>query len=364
MHRTLICLAILLCALPLAAQRKTENVILVTTDGLRWQDLFRGMDPILESRKDASMDKADDIRNRFDGAGPEERRRKLMPFVWETIAKEGVLLGNRDKGSKVSLRNKRLFSYPGYAELMTGRPQDDVITSNDLRPSPAKTVLEVVKDELNLKKKEVALFGSWHVFRGIGASRSDSVVLNAGRQAFDFPGSSERLEELGQAQFAALTPWGETRHDYLTFEIALEYMRLNQPRMLYIAFDETDDWAHANRYDRTLQMANYVDSALVKLWRFVESDSFYRGKTTLIVGTDHGRGSKPGDWDGHGEKIPEAEAIWIAAIGPDTMARGEAANTSSFTQSDIAPTILELLGIAPAKLGEGIGQPIPLITGR
>jgi len=32
---------VLLCAIPLPAQRRTENVVLLVTDGLRWQEAFR-----------------------------------------------------------------------------------------------------------------------------------------------------------------------------------------------------------------------------------------------------------------------------------------------------------------------------------
>lgn len=142
MIRLLFCLLFLLPTL--VAQ--DHNVILVSVDGLRWQDLFRGVDPNLIRSDEAGMKGAAAVRERF-GGEPEESRRKLFPFLWGTVAREGLLYGNRDKGSVAKINNTRRFSYPGYAELLTGRPHDDVITSNDLRPSPAATVLEVAKRE-------------------------------------------------------------------------------------------------------------------------------------------------------------------------------------------------------------------------
>lgn len=359
-----LCLLVLLLATAAAAQLKTENVVLVTADGIRWQDVFRGMDPTLERRKDAGMEEADALRSRFGGKTAETRRAKLMPFLWNVVADKGVVLGNRDAGSEVNLRNQMRFSYPGYAELLTGRPHDDVIQSNDLRPSPAPTVLEIVQRELGLDRTEVALFGSWHVFRGIGAGRSGRVLINAGRQALDFPGASPRLEELNRAQFEALTGWGEVRHDFFTFEMALEYMRQARPRLLYIALDETDDWAHAKRYDRTLEMIHATDSFLERLWSAIQSSPQYADKTTLIVAVDHGRGSTPETWGSHGKKLPEAEGVWLAAIGPDTKPHGAVSGVTGITQSDVAPTILRLMDVDPAKLGPEAGKPIQLVLGQ
>ena len=42
----LVCLVVVLLG-NLHAQSKIENVILITTDGLRWQEVFQGMDPVL-----------------------------------------------------------------------------------------------------------------------------------------------------------------------------------------------------------------------------------------------------------------------------------------------------------------------------
>lgn len=358
---------VLLIALLFAgvAAAQNENVVLVTADGLRWQDLFRGMDPELAFREDAGMKDADDLRRRLGGKTAEERRKKLMPFLWTTVAEQGVFLGNRDKGSKVYVRNRHRFSYPGYSEILVGRPQDDAIDSNDLRPNPSPTVLQIARRELDLERNDVALFASWHVFSGIGSSRADEVLINAGRAGVDLPAASSRLDDLNRAQFDALTPFGLVRHDYFTFELALETMQLLRPRLLYIALDETDDWAHNGRYDRTLEMIAYLDRGLERLWKAFQADPFYRGKTTLIVTTDHGRGDTPADWGKHGAKVDGAEAIWIAALGPHVEPLGETGEDAPVhTQSDIAPTILRLLGVEPEKLGPGVGEPIELITGR
>ncbi|MCP5117451.1 MAG: hypothetical protein GY953_42040, partial [bacterium] len=240
----------------LPAQQRAHHLILGTADGLRWQEVFRGADPQLVHREDAGMKNAAEVRQRFSS------RSQLMPFLWSTIAREGVIHGNRDRNSEVTLRNRHRFSYPGYSEILTGRPQDDIIDSNDSRPNPSDTVLEILRAEWDLPPTKVALFGSWSVFTGIGAHAPDSIFINAGFQELELPDASPRLSALSEQQFELLTPWRTVRHDYITIEMALEYLRTVQPRVLYVALGETDDWAHDHRYDRYLEAANYFDQCL------------------------------------------------------------------------------------------------------
>ena len=176
---------------------------------------------------------------------------------------------------------------------------------------------------------------------------------------------SERLEQLSRLQFETLTPWRNVRHDYVTFEMAIEYLKTVKPRVLYIALGETDNWAHDRRYDRVLDSAGYFDACLKRLWEVLQTEPDYRGRTTLLVATDHGRGSTPHDWHKHGAEVEGAERVWIAAVGgPDTRARGEAHNAPVVTQSDIAPTMLELAGVDHHQLIAVEGAPIDWIIGQ
>jgi hypothetical protein len=93
-----------------------------------------------------------------------------------------------------------------------------------------------------------------------------------------------------------------------------------------------------------LRSAHAVDSYLRELWSTLQSMPEYRGTTTMIVTTDHGRGSTGTAWRDHGERVDGAENVWIAAIGPDTPAKGERANVERVTQSQIAGTVAALLG--------------------
>lgn len=350
-------------AAPGAEKRATRNLVLVTADGLRWQDVFRGIDPALMNEKEAGMEEAGELRKQLWADTPEERRRRLMPFFWSEIARNGAILGNRDAGSDMKVSNGIRVSYPGYSEILTGRAQDDLVHGNDPIQNPSETILEFLRRKWNLPKEKAALIGSWEIFQKIGEHVPGSVFINAGFQKLDGGRHSSRLRELGGMQFDLLTAWSSVRHDFITFEMAREYLRTRKPRAIHIALGETDDWAHDKRYDLMLKTASYFDRCLSELWKLLQSEGYYRGKTTLIVTSDHGRGSTLADWTSHGAKVEGAEFIWAAFLGPDTPASGEVRNADTYYQRDIAPTMLELAGIDFSEMDGVLGKPIPIAIG-
>ena len=70
----------------------------------------------------------------------------------------------------------------------------------------------------------------------------------------------------------------------------------------------------------------------------------YRGTTTFIITTDHGRGSGLTDWKEHGIEQKGSENVWIAVIGPDTPALGERARVEPVAQAQIAATVAAFMG--------------------
>ena len=68
----------------LNAQHKTENVVIVTLDGMRWQEVFGGADSALMNNKNYTKDNAG-IAKKVWADDIKERRKKLFPFLWTTI---------------------------------------------------------------------------------------------------------------------------------------------------------------------------------------------------------------------------------------------------------------------------------------
>ncbi|WP_437206733.1 alkaline phosphatase family protein [Planctomicrobium sp. SH664] len=321
---------------------KTENVFLITTDGLRWQEVFTGAEKDLMNKKHGGVVAAKELEDRYWRESPEERREALLPFFWGKIAREGQLFGNRNAGSEAQITNEMKFSYPGYNELLTGYA-DPLITSNDKVPNRNFTVLEWLHRQPEFDGK-VAAFSAWDVV---------PFIINRERCNFPVMGGWEPLpEEQPNARQQLLNdliadttrPHRAEVIDSFLYQAAREHLLRHQPRVMMIGFLETDAWGHAGRYDNLLNSAHAVDTYIERLWNLCQSLDQYRDKTTFIITTDHGRGTGLVDWKNHGKQIERAEEMWMAFLGPDTPPLGERQNCQRVTQNQIAATLAAFLG--------------------
>src|SRR4051812_47834848 len=357
-------IAAALCIMVGAQGRKTERVVLVTLDGARWQDVFTGLDDALlreVTAKDVDVTTTAAYR-RFWAPSPAARREKLMPFLWRTVARDGVLAGDRTRGSVVAVANAHRFSYPGYSEILTGQAHDDVIKSNDAIRNPFPSVLQFVRRKLQLPAAKVATFASWGVFSSIVESTPGDTMVNAGLQAYDSP--SAAVKALSDLQHEAPVPWENIRHDAFTFAFAMDYVTREQPVVLVIGFDEMDDWAHDGKYDLVLDALHRADRDLERLWTALQNDPAYRDRTTLIVTADHGRGRTGDAWRRHGASVDGADEVWLALLSPDIAPRGEWTPPAPLFQNQIAATIAALLGLDYQEQNPDAGAPLPLLAGQ
>jgi hypothetical protein len=332
--------------LAIQAQEKTETkkpkVILITLDGLRWQELFTGADAKLIANKEYVEDTLE-LKKHFWRATPDERRKALMPFFWNEVVRMGQIHGNRNLGSNVNLTNSMWFSYPGYNEILSGVADDKRIMSNAKINNPNKTVLEKINDKPEYKDK-VAAFGSWDVFPYIINEERSGIPVNAGFETAKSKIISEREVFLNYLQSKVPSPWGSVRFDAFTSNYALEYMKKEHPELVYISYGETDDFAHDGKYDAYLKSAHTADALIEELWSFTQGDPFYKDNTVFIISTDHGRGTQPiKTWKSHGSDIVGADQVWLIAFGKDVDTLGEIASKEQLYSNQIAPTILHLL---------------------
>jgi len=350
--------ALLACGGGVAAAAETENVVLITLDGLRTQEMFGGLDlEILRSVAGDEPVESHPAYRRYWAATAAEGREKLLPFFWGTLMKHhGSIAGNRALGSAVKLTNRRWFSYPGYSEILTGQAHDEVIDSNDALQNPYPTVLEFAKQQLGLDAAQVAVFGSWDRFNWIAEHEPGSVTINAGAEAYEH--EDPVVQATSRLQFEVPEVMHDSRFDAFTFRLALAHLKTHRPRVLYVAFGETDEWAHARDYGQTLDSAARTDSFLRELWEFLESDEQYRGRTSILLTTDHGRGITPDDWSDHGSRVAEAEYVWLAFVTPGSGPRGEWANAETLYSNQIAATLARLLGLDYARQNPQAGAPV------
>lgn len=331
-------------ATPAEAQKKnkTENVILILIDGYRWQELFHGADyNLLSDRKFNSNDST----VRFDKYWDDnlaERRKKLMPFTWNFIAQHGQLYGNRDFGNFVNVKNPYWISYPGRAEVLSGFV-DSAINSNSYPTNTNMNILEFLNRQKNYQS-QVVTFACWGATGRCLNKENSKMLINV-------PWENISGDHLTQPEilandiqhFAPKTFGEEERLDFEVYALAKSYIQARHPKVVYIDFGDTDEYAHDGKYENYLDDIHHLDEMIENLWNMMQRDKFYEGKTTFLIVPDHGRGVGNG-WTDHGRDVQHSNETWFMAVGPDTPASGEVKNHEQIYEDQFAQTIASLLG--------------------
>jgi Type I phosphodiesterase / nucleotide pyrophosphatase len=342
---------------------RTRNVVLIVSDGLRWQEIFTGADPTLLNESHGGIwDKEQDLRREFWRDDPLERRRALFPFLWNTVAVRGQIFGNQAQGSVARVTNGLAFSYPGYNEMLTGHP-DPKIDSNEFGPNPNISVFEWLNTLPELHGK-VSVFATWAVFKDIFNVARSHLPLQVG---WDPPYQGELSERQALLNRLYQTTTRLDDEDvYNAFQQVplLDSFAKQQPQVLFVGYGETDNWAHAGRYDLVLHSAHLFDRFVGELWERLQALPAYRDRTTFIITTDHGRGSGPTEWKEHGIEQKGSENIWIAVLGPDTPSLGERRHIDEVHQAQIAATVAALLGKDFRQAVPAAAPPIGAVLGR
>ncbi|WP_128547369.1 alkaline phosphatase family protein [Larkinella soli] len=331
----------MLLSLPTLAQQPAQNLILITLDGVRWQEVFNGADSTLLFDPVFSRDTAA-ARKQFWAPTPEARRQLLLPFLWNMTAKEGQLYGNRQRGSRVNVSNPFWFSYPGYNEILSGYA-DERINSNDKKDNPNTTVLEFLNNQPAYRGK-VAVFSSWDVIEAAVNEEKTGIPASSANEPTHPVSAVDSL----LSDMTSLVPneFGNgVRSDYLTYFSARSYLKRQKPKVLFLSYDEPDDLAHAGRYHDHLRQLRMIDTWMADLWKLIQSMPEYAGKTAILVTTDHGRGHTPkARWKDHGTKTPDSYQMWLAAFGAGVAPTGEQSGGPVLYQNQVAATMAKLLG--------------------
>ncbi len=337
---------------------KKPNVVLITMDGVRLQEFFTGADPKLIANKSYVKDTLRTI-SKYWKETPEQRREALFPFIWKTIATQGQVYGNRKLGSKMNLTNKYYISAPGYSEILCGFADDKRVNSNAKKNNPNKTVLEHINDTKGYKGR-VCAFTTWDVFPYIINEQRSGILVNSALEHVKGSNLSENQKLLNKLQDKVPIDWnGSARYNAFTVYQALEHIKKNKPKLIFIGLDETDEFGHSGDYDKYLDAAKNADNLIEEVWNTLQGMSFYKNNTTLIITTDHGRGVEPlKSWMWHGKNIENVDQVWMALIGPKVKPLGELKQGQVYT-NQIAATIAKIMQV-PFN-GDKIGKPIKTI---
>ncbi len=115
------------------------------------------------------------------------------------------------------------------------------------------------------------------------------------------------------------------------------------PRLMIVNFKQPDAAGHTNDSAAYLQGIVDTDNYIYQIWNQIQSDDFYKDRTTLIVTNDHGRHTA-GHLDGfvsHGDECDGCKHIEFLGLGPDF--KQNFVCSQSYEQIDIASTVAELM---------------------
>jgi hypothetical protein len=350
--------ALLFLLSPSHAQKehRTKNVVVILIDGYRWQELFKGADfNLLNSKKYNAGDSLQRMK-KFWSDDLNERRKKLMPFTWNYIAKHGQLYGNRVLGNNVNVMNPYWFSYPGRAEILSGFV-DTAINSNEYGSNPNTNVLEFINDQKGYEGK-VVTFACWRATGRCLHKDKSNMLINVPWE--DLQGNDLTEAEILASEMQHFIPqiWGDDeRLDANVYALAKSYISAHHPKVTYLDFGDTDEYAHAGNYESYLDDIHNLDAMIEKLWNLMQEDTFYKNNTTFFVVSDHGRGVGD-EWTNHGSGTAHSNETWFMVMGPDTKPLGEMKTKEQIFQTQYATTIAALLGFNYQVPGKIIGEEI------
>ena len=251
---------------------KNRAVILVTLDGVRWQEMQK------------------ESRNPF-------RR------LWRGWGKEAVLKFG-------SIANPMVMSLPAYQSIFAGATQR--CYTNACARIRVPTLPEGLAATFG--PAEVASFASWGPIERALEHRPGSSLVCMGlgnRHRREFDGL---FEELDRTVSGDRPRWGHSRWDRHTQQYAERYFDHARPKFLYLGFGDGDSWAHSGRFLRYWQTLVRYDVWLERWVERARAEWSRAGRETLVlVTTDHGRGSGLA-WSAH-VLNPAGRRVWTWAHG-------------------------------------------------
>jgi len=323
------------------AQRAPAHVVLVTLDGVRWQDVARSLD----SR---------------DGA-------PSFPCLHQQVAKWGTAVGlGKSQCGTVTATGPAFVSLPGYREILSGHPSS--CGSNSCPPLRRPTLFDA-RHEAGVPKGELVSVASWDGLTSALTKREGTLTILAGAKARapELEAHDPVLRELLDtgARNAGFPGTGSAyRPDAHTMEIGLHVWNEVRPRLLHIGLGDADEYGHRTDLTRYHQALKRSDRLFCELGEQLTRDASAASDPSpslVLVTTDHGRGANFRD---HGAAFPESARSFVVAFGSAVGARGASCSRESYALADIAPTLARVLDVPMDRGRDGVvGKPMEALLG-
>ncbi len=144
--------------------------------------------------------------------------------------------------------------------------------------------------------------------------------------------------------------------DELSVFIARQLMKRLAPSLLWITLHDIDV-AHSGAFSLYLEGIKRSDRLVAELWKAIQTEPEYAGKTTLFILPDFGRDSDISSggngFQHHRTGDPTSRTTWMMVLGPGV--RENHVVDRPVDSTDLVPTLGSLLGFTP-KLCHG--QPL------
>jgi hypothetical protein len=141
--------------------------------------------------------------------------------------------------------------------------------------------------------------------------------------------------------------------DELSVYIARRLMQQVAPSLLWITMHDIDI-AHAGAFSLYVDGIRRTDRLCLEIWKSIENEPEYAGKTTLLILPDFGRDadtdSGGNGFQHHRTGDPLSRTTWLIAIGPG-IREGEV-HDRAVDSIDLVPTIGAMLGFT-ASMSQG-----------
>lgn len=304
------------------------RVVLITIDGVRWQDIYQGTDPALLAASG--------------GGAPAASAAELTPNIHELI-RRGTALGAPGHGEAFSSSGPNFVSLPGYREILSGKPAS--CQENDCSDPPTFTLLDGFEEKFPADR--VAAFSSWTNIEDAAASAESRAIVSAGRtggvtrDALSFDPALNAMLDEGAAG-SSDPVGGDYRTDANTSRLALSYLSSHSPAFMFVSLGDTDEYAHHGDYGNYLAALRRADAFIGEVIRDADAARARGVETMILVTADHGRAD---DFSHHGRDYPESARNWLVAAGGPVPQSGYVSLASPRALRDIAPTIAAVAGV-------------------
>lgn len=228
---------------------QTPNIILITLDGVRWQDIF-------------------EVSPAF-GNFPRQESKIIIPNIYHHFIENGIAIG---KTSIINTENFAHVSLPGYIEILSGQASD-VCFNNECKQNKLPTLI-------NQFPNDSAVFASWELIDRV--FDNTLATVNVGRAVrnnkwlnLHLPNDTILDDQFGDEEY---------RSDEFTMRATLDFIKIKQPSFLWVSLGDTDEYAHWGNAVFYWASLNAMDTFIGELMKQANAN------TIFVICTDHGRG--------------------------------------------------------------------------